>query len=60
MATQHVPLSAVTVIWYCPAEDNCTDEDMHPQPLADIMMVGGLICPDCGEDMVMEDAVVTL
>lgn len=55
----NLPISAITLNWYCPAEEDCADDGFHPQPLADIMMVGGLICPDCGEDMVLEDATVT-
>lgn len=35
----------------------CTEHDgRHRQPLADIVSVGTLICPECGEDMELVDA----
>ena len=34
----------------------CTEHDgQHRQPLADIVSVGTLICPECGEDMELVD-----
>jgi uncharacterized Zn finger protein (UPF0148 family) len=40
---------------------HCADcGQIGEQPLCDIVDIGTLICPDCGEDMQLDSAEVTL
>jgi predicted RNA-binding Zn-ribbon protein involved in translation (DUF1610 family) len=47
-----IPVSHITLLWICP---DC-DEKVEGA-LSDIVDVGTAICPDCGEDMVLDDNV---
>jgi hypothetical protein len=47
-----IPPSAITLEYICNDHDEAIRSD---QPLVDITDVGTLICPDCGEDMLLVD-----
>ncbi len=37
----------------------CSKQEIHEQPLVDIVDVGTLICPECGDDMgLLDEAIV--
>lgn len=47
-----IPASEITLNWTC---EEC-DEKVQ-QPLTDIVEVGTAICPECGDDMTLEEEV---
>lgn len=36
----------------------CSRQEIHEQPLVDIVDVGTLVCPECGDDMELLDEVI--
>jgi hypothetical protein len=52
-----VPVKAITLVYVCEDHDPEDGYEYGYQPLADIVSVGTLICPECGEDMSLTDAV---
>lgn len=52
-----MPVGAVTLLYVCDKEQ--CNEDVHEQALADMPEVGTLICPDCGDDMLLVETKIT-
>jgi len=36
----------------------CSRQEIHEQPLVDIVDVGTLVCPECGDDMELLDEII--
>jgi len=48
-------VSQITLTYHCDSHDG---EPTHEsQPLSDIVFTGTLICPECGEDMELDETV---
>jgi len=55
-----VKTSSILLQYVCVNEscECCSEQEIHEQPLVDIVDVGTLVCPECGDDMELLDEII--